>query len=219
MLKSSSSSASHHSRATERAHRAGSISGGEDDITLTLVVVVVVFVVCQTPALVTQVLVSTHSGGSDQDDQEGDDGLSCPSPLFFYVRLSDLLVVVNSAINFVIYCFCSRRFRQSFKCLVLASQGGSSGRAGTAGGVTKGRGNGVGGAGIVVHIDSASDRVPFNSVVNACTDRHQLRTRSLYSTLSPETARSTHQLRTRSLTDDAASSSDAHLHSCYSGIV
>lgn len=219
MLKSSSSSASQQSRATERAHRTGSISGGEDDITLTLVVVVVVFVVCQTPALVTQVLVSTHSGGDNQDDQEGDDGLSCPSPLFFYVRLSDLLVVINSAINFAIYCFCSRRFRQSFKCLVLASRGGSSGgRAVTAGGGTKG---GVGGAGIVVHIDSASDRVPFNSVVNACVDRHQLRTRSLYSSLSPETARSTQQPLTRSLTDDAASSSDAYLHSnnFYSGIV
>lgn len=79
-----------------------SSSRSEDDITLMLIVVVVVFVVCQTPASTTQVLLSFLS-----DNMRG-----CPSTFFYYERISDLLVVVNSSINFIIYCFCSRRFRQ-----------------------------------------------------------------------------------------------------------
>lgn len=74
----------------------------EDDITRMLIVVVLVFVVCQTPALVTQLLIVLLSH----------DAKACPSPFFFYERLSDLLVVANSAVNFIIYCFCSATFRQ-----------------------------------------------------------------------------------------------------------
>ena len=76
-------------------------SRSEDDITLILIVVVLVFVVCQTPALITQLLLSFLPF-----DLRG-----CPSPFFYYERVSDLLVVTNSSINFIIYCFCSRRFR------------------------------------------------------------------------------------------------------------
>ncbi|KAI0236483.1 FMRFamide receptor [Lamellibrachia satsuma] len=85
-----------------------SSSRSEDDITLMLIVVVVVFVVCQTPASTTQVLLSFLS-----DNLRG-----CPSTFFYYERISDLLVVVNSSINFIIYCFCSRRFRQILADLV-----------------------------------------------------------------------------------------------------
>jgi len=77
-------------------------SSSEDDITLMLIVVVVVFVVCQTPASTTQVLLSFLSRKMR----------GCPTTFFYYERISDLLIVVNSSINFIIYCFCSRRFRQ-----------------------------------------------------------------------------------------------------------
>ena len=40
---------------------------------------------------------------------------------FFYVRVSDLLIVANSSLNFVIYCFCSRRFRSILVALVGCS--------------------------------------------------------------------------------------------------
>ena len=73
----------------------------EDDITLTLIIVVMVFVICQTPALLTQILLSILN-----DRQK-----RCPNSFFYYERLSDMMVVVNSSINFIIYCFCSRRFR------------------------------------------------------------------------------------------------------------
>jgi len=74
----------------------------EDDITRMLIVVVLVFVICQTPALITQLLIVLLS----------QDAKACPSPFFFYERISDLLVVVNSSVNFIIYCFCSGTFRQ-----------------------------------------------------------------------------------------------------------
>ena len=77
-------------------------SRSEDDITLVLIVVVLVFVVCQTPALITQVLSSLLPSEVKR----------CPNAFFFYERISDLLVVTNSSINFLIYSFCSKRFRQ-----------------------------------------------------------------------------------------------------------
>ena len=77
-------------------------SRSEDDITLILIVVVLVFVICQTPALITQSLFSFLS----------DKKRMCPKPFFYYERISDLMVVANSSMNFIIYCFCSRKFRQ-----------------------------------------------------------------------------------------------------------
>ena len=76
-------------------------SRSEDEITRMLIVVVLVFVFCQSPAFITQALPSVLSKQS----------LYCPFSYFYYVRVSDLLVVANSSLNFVIYCFCSRRFR------------------------------------------------------------------------------------------------------------
>jgi len=86
----------------------------EEDITLMLIVVVIVFVVTQTPAALTQTLVSTL------DPRR----LICPSPFFFYERISDLLVVTNSSVNFIIYCLCSRRFRVALTNLVCRQQTG-----------------------------------------------------------------------------------------------
>lgn len=80
----------------------GGNSRSEDDITRMLIVVVLVFVISQSPALITQAVVSLAP------DEPND----CPHPLFFYVRLSDLLIVANSSLNFIVYSFCSRRFRQ-----------------------------------------------------------------------------------------------------------
>ena len=74
---------------------------------MTLIVVVVVFIITQTPALITQVL----QGFLHTDH-------TCPLPFFYYERISDLLIVANSSLNFIIYCFCSRRFRQVLRSLV-----------------------------------------------------------------------------------------------------
>jgi len=44
---------------------------------------------------------------------------ACPYSYFFFSRLSDLLVVANSSVNFIIYILCSRRFRK-----ILVALGG-----------------------------------------------------------------------------------------------
>ena len=85
----------------------GGATGGVDsskqehDITVMLIGVVLVFLVCKTPALLTHVLLSAL----------GRPQTSCPHFYFFYSRVSDALVVTNSATNFIVYCFCSRKFR------------------------------------------------------------------------------------------------------------
>ena len=84
----------------------------EDDITLVLIVVVVVFVICQTPALITQSLLSFLDISKK----------GCPNPFFFYERISDLMVVANSSLNFLIYCFCSKKFRQILFGLICKKQ-------------------------------------------------------------------------------------------------
>lgn len=84
----------------------------EDDITMMLIVVVIVFVVTQTPAAVTQILQNIV-------DQR------CMSVYFFYSRLSDLLVVANSSVNFIIYCMCSRRFRRVLYTLLYSTSTGT----------------------------------------------------------------------------------------------
>ena len=84
-------------------HLSDAAGRSEDDITLMLIVVVLVFVICQTPALATQLLLVIL----------GDQAKSCSQPFFYYERLSDLMVVANSSVNFIIYCFCSRTFRQT----------------------------------------------------------------------------------------------------------
>jgi len=102
----------------------------EEDITLMLIVVVIVFVVTQTPAAVTQTLISTLDLRR----------LICPSPFFFYERLSDLLVVTNSSVNFIIYCLCSRRFRAALTNLVCRHETAPNGlEAGSNGPSAEGR--------------------------------------------------------------------------------
>jgi len=83
-------------------------SRNEDEITRMLIVVILVFVFCQSPAFITQALPSFLPEAY----------LFCPFSYFYYVRVSDLLVVANSSLNFVIYCFCSRRFRSILVALV-----------------------------------------------------------------------------------------------------
>lgn len=74
----------------------------EHSITKVLVVVVLVFIVCQAPAMVSQgFLVNLDS----LDD-------SWKLVDAYLHLLTNLLVFINSSINPIIYCLCSKRFRQ-----------------------------------------------------------------------------------------------------------
>jgi len=86
-----------------------SSSSQDSNVTLVLVIVVLVFTVCQTPALATQLMWSLL----------GDDARLCGGLQFYFGRVSNLLVVVNSAANFHVYLFFNTRFR-----LVLAQMVG-----------------------------------------------------------------------------------------------
>jgi len=82
------------------------LSGGrkERQHTQTLIVVVVVFVVCELPDLILRAWLALHQHAPDQ--------VAFPFYRLLYVNIaSNLLLTVNSCINFVIYCFMGRRFR------------------------------------------------------------------------------------------------------------
>jgi len=76
----------------------------DDNITLCVVVIVCVFIVCQTPALFNQIFWALFQPTERQ----------CGRFHFYYTKFSDLLVVVNSSCNFVVYCLFGATFRRIF---------------------------------------------------------------------------------------------------------
>ena len=80
----------------------------EQDITLMLIGVVLVFIICKSPALLTHALLSVIP----QTERE------CPAFYFYYSRISDLMVVTSSSTNFIVYCFCSRKFRHILSLVI-----------------------------------------------------------------------------------------------------
>jgi len=96
-------------RASDRIRRhntrySGAAGGKERQHTLTLVVVVVVFVICELPDLTLRAWIALHGYAPEH--------VAFPRHRLLYVNVaSNLLLTVNSCINFVIYCFMGRRFR------------------------------------------------------------------------------------------------------------
>ena len=76
----------------------------EDHITLCIIFIVFIFVICQTPALINQILWAV----TDHADRD------CGKFHFYYTKISDVLVVINSSVNFIIYCLFGKSFRQIF---------------------------------------------------------------------------------------------------------
>ena len=77
-------------------------NGYQQDITLVLVVVIFVFMFCQTPTFVDHVLWTVV----DETDR------SCGHWHYYYTAIADLLAILNSSVNFLIYILTSRKFRQ-----------------------------------------------------------------------------------------------------------
>lgn len=74
----------------------------DNNITFVLIVVVIVFTVCQTPALANQILWSALARPSR----------ACGGFQFYFSRISNLLVIFNSSVNFFIYFAFNTRFRE-----------------------------------------------------------------------------------------------------------
>ena len=83
----------------------------QDDanITLVMIVVVAVFVLCQSPARLVQIIWSYHY-------------TTCHTTRFYVMKISTLLDVLNSSVNFIIYCFLRPQFRNCLRNYFCSSQ-------------------------------------------------------------------------------------------------
>ena len=77
----------------------------DDNITIVIIVIVFVFILCQTPALINQIFWAATS-----IEQR-----NCGHFHFYYTRISDALVVLNSSTNFLVYCLFGKSFRKVFR--------------------------------------------------------------------------------------------------------
>jgi len=85
-----------------RRHHSATDGGTGRQHTWMLVVVVIVFVVCQLPSLVYHVCYVLYEYASVPLSR---------SALLYALTAADLLIVVNSSVNIVIYCIMGRQFR------------------------------------------------------------------------------------------------------------
>ncbi len=74
----------------------------ENNITLVMIVIILVFIVCQTPSALNQILFYI------MDDKQK---VICSHYMRFY-HICNLLIIMNSSMNFVIYCVFRRQFQQ-----------------------------------------------------------------------------------------------------------
>ena len=74
----------------------------DNNVTFVLIIVILVFVICQVPALATQIFWTVLP----------ESARNCGGFQFFWSRISNTLVIVNSAVNLVIYVSFNKRFRQ-----------------------------------------------------------------------------------------------------------
>ena len=77
----------------------------DDNITIVIIVIVFVFILCQTPALANQIFWAVNT-----EDQR-----NCGYFHYYYTRISDALVVLNSSTNFLVYCLFGKTFRKVFR--------------------------------------------------------------------------------------------------------
>ena len=80
----------------------------ENNITLVMVIIIIVFIICQTPASINQILYYMI------DDSEK---MICGAYTKFF-HVCNLLITLNSAMNFVIYCLFRRQFQQELVALL-----------------------------------------------------------------------------------------------------
>lgn len=75
----------------------------DNNVTLVLIIVVVVFIVCQAPALANRLMWSFLSECSRD----------CKGFQYYFGPISNVFVVTNSSVNFIIYLAFNARFRQT----------------------------------------------------------------------------------------------------------
>ena len=91
----------------------------DNNVTLVLIIVVIVFTICQAPALVTQLSWTVLPNSARQ----------CGGFQYYYSRLSNVLVILNSSVNFLIYFLFNQRFRMIFTETMCSSNDADRGSA------------------------------------------------------------------------------------------
>ena len=81
----------------------------KDDLTFSLIVVVIVFIICQFFVPVRRILVVLYPEPSAR---------RCGGVLFYYQTVSATFVLINSAVNFIIYVLFAKRLRKRFKSML-----------------------------------------------------------------------------------------------------
>jgi len=80
----------------------------QQDLTITLVVVVFVFIVCQTPTFIDRIIWAFF----DKDQRQ------CGRWHYYYTAVGDLMVILNSSVNFIVYVLASRKFRHDLYAIL-----------------------------------------------------------------------------------------------------
>ncbi|KAI0221975.1 FMRFamide receptor [Lamellibrachia satsuma] len=73
----------------------------DNSVTLVLIIVVIVFIICQVPALVNHVILVMAPI----------EAISCGHFFSYLEHIANMLIILNSAVNFVIYALFNKRFR------------------------------------------------------------------------------------------------------------
>lgn len=88
----------------------------DDNVTLVLIIVVFIFTICQTPALVNQILWTSLRDNKWRE---------CGYFQFYFSRICNTMVMLNSSINFLVYFLFNVRFRKILlKCVCNRLQNG-----------------------------------------------------------------------------------------------
>ena len=106
-------------RASRQRMRRNSISPPEqhdENITFVMIIIIIVFLICHTPDRIIQIvhaLLKKQSNGP------------CPRGLYYAQCICNLLFIVNSSVNFLIYYMFRKRFRRLLRTRVCGMSGSS----------------------------------------------------------------------------------------------
>ncbi len=94
-------------QARNRRQEMTTASRDEHEITFSLVIVVVIFIICQLTLPVNRIWASLPNSNHE-----------CPKARFYYNSVGVLGPILNSAINFIIFVLCSKRFRNKVSSII-----------------------------------------------------------------------------------------------------
>ncbi|XP_062611367.1 FMRFamide receptor-like [Saccostrea cucullata] len=90
--------------AKKTRNRMSTNAAKEANLTIMLIAVIVVFLICQLPSIADNILFTIFDQGV----------LQCSLHYVHLTSISNLMVTVNSAVNFILYCVFGKRFRRVF---------------------------------------------------------------------------------------------------------